>query len=357
MTRILRPIGLCLVVAVAVTGSAQTTPARPLASLPPLQPFTDLTAPCTKVASTKGSDSSVGSRRKPFRTPQRLARVLRPGQVGCLRAGVYETSSEFVLDLARGRITIRSYPGERATIVGIVQVRPSAVGARLAGLNIIGTGGRNTVKVYAADVVLEDNDVTNEWRGRSCLLLGNREVGSADRPVVRRNRFHECGDLNRGNLDHAIYAAQTADGLITENLFRHSAAYSIQFYPNAQRTVFSHNIVDGDEPSVRGGVVFGGDGDTASGANRVEFNVIAYARTFNVGTAWSHGEAGEGNLVRSNCLWGARLGDIRAGAGLVVESNLTADPGFEARAVGSFRLSQRSPCLAVIGYDPTGLVE
>ena len=45
---------------------------------------------CTKVASTTGSDSAAGTAASPYRTVDRLADSLQPGQTGCLRAGTFE---------------------------------------------------------------------------------------------------------------------------------------------------------------------------------------------------------------------------------------------------------------------------
>ena len=48
----------------------------------------------------------------------------------------------------------------------------------------------------------QDSDVTNSWRGRSCMMLGDTSAGAAVRPVIRGNRFHECGSKANGNKDH-----------------------------------------------------------------------------------------------------------------------------------------------------------
>ncbi len=136
-------------------------------------------------------------------------------------------------------VTLRSYPGERARLVGIIDIPHGSDYITLSGLDIEGTGedGANTIKIYSRGVVLERSDVTNAWRGRSCLILGNNEGGGqAVATIVRGNRFHECGDPANGNLDHGVYAANVLDGEIVDNLFYNSAAYTIQLYPNAQRT-------------------------------------------------------------------------------------------------------------------------
>ena len=45
---------------------------------------------CDKVAAPSGSDSAAGTAASPYRTAQKLADSLAPGQTGCLRAGLYE---------------------------------------------------------------------------------------------------------------------------------------------------------------------------------------------------------------------------------------------------------------------------
>ena len=199
--------------------------------------------------------------------------------------------------------------------------------------------------------MLEESDITNAWRGRSCLILGNNEGGGqAVAPIVRGNTFHECGNPENGNLDHGVYAANVLDGEIVDNLFYNSAAYTIQLYPNAQRTRFAHNVVDGSGPSVRGGIVFGGDGRFASGDNVVERNVIAYAATAAITSYWE-GPVGTGNLARDNCVWGSRGDDITAEWGFTAVANRVARPLFASRSARDYRLAPGSQCLRTVGYD------
>jgi chitodextrinase len=307
---------------------------------------------CTKVASPLGSDSASGTAGSPFRTPQKLGASLAAGETGCLRGGTYTASGTYVLDLSRGGFTLRSYPGERARLVGIIQVKSTAARVTLSDLDFEGTGGANTVKVYAPDVVLERNSITNLGRGNSCLILGsNSGYGQAARAVVRRNRFHDCGSVANGNKDHGIYAQNVIDGQITDNVFWNSAAYAVQLYPNAQRTRFAHNVVDGDAPSVRGGVLFGGDGSYASSDNVVEDNVIAYAETYNITSTWS-GPVGSGNVARANCLWAGTMGNVNTSkGGFTAYANTVADPLFLDRLHRDYRLAPTTACLGVVGYD------
>jgi hypothetical protein len=317
---------------------------------PPLPP----PGACARFASVSGSDGNVGSLVSPFRSPQRLADSLAAGETGCLRGGVYDNGATYVVRFGRGGsagapITIRSYPGERARLVGIVYVPRGSNHVTLAAVDVEGRGSQNTVQVNAEDFTLEDSDLTNAWRGNSCLMLGDPGYGRAVRTIVRRNRFHECGNLSHGNKDHAIYAGYVSDAQIVDNLFWNSAAYAIQLYPDAQRTRFAHNVIDGDSPSVRGGLIFGGEGSYASSNNTVEQNIITYA-TVNIEYWWG-GTIGSGNIARNNCLWAGRSGNISSQVGFTASNNLTADPLFTNKATRDYRLKAGSPCLPLIGHD------
>jgi hypothetical protein len=254
-----------------------------------------------------------------------------------------------VLNVSASNVTITSYPGEQAKLQGIIHVRNGANGVRLSKLTVEGTGEMNTIKVYAADFVLEDSDVTNAWRGKSCMMLGGS--GSSEtalRPIIRRNRFHECGLLG-SKFDHSIYAANVVEGRISDNIFWNVSGYTLILYPNAQRTVFSHNVVDGDAPSVRGGVAFGGDATNVSRDNVIEYNVVVNARTFNITSSWD-AVVGTGNIARSNCVWGGVQGNV-SGAGFTSQNNVTADPLLLDRAGHNYRLRPGSACLALVGHD------
>jgi len=296
---------------------------------------------CDRVAAPNGSDRNRGTRRAPLRSPQALARVLRPGQTGCLRAGSYR-GGQFVLSLSHsGRrgapITIRNYPGERVRLLGITQFRHDARWVVLSGLYFEGDGSQNTIKIYGSDDTVERSDITNLRRGLSCVLLGSPEEGVAVRPGLRRNRFHDCGDPAHGNKDHSIYAAYTTDGHISGNYFANSSGYAIQFYPSAVHMRFDHNVVDGGGDSIRGGIVFGGDPEHASSDNLVDHNVIAYAATYGVSANWE-GPRGTGNLVRDNCFWGAGDKNVAPTFGFSASANVVADPQFRDRSRGDLQM-------------------
>jgi chitodextrinase len=277
-----------------------STQACPTSSTPP--PTSTLPTSCDRVASPGQGTANA------------LLGSLTSGQVGCLRGGIYTASSSNVLDVSKSNVTVMAYPGERPVLRGLVIVRNGANGVRLANVSVEGQGGSNTIQIYGDDFVLEGSDITNSWRGRSCMMLGDGSAGTADRPVIRDNHFHECGSLANGNQDHAIYAA---------------------------------HVVDGGSPSVRGGVVFGGDSNDASSSNVVEYNVIAYSTTYNIESWWG-GPVGSGNVARYNCVYGGGDGNIAPAKGFVATGNVVANPLFENRSTGDYTLLATSPCLSLI---------
>jgi hypothetical protein len=311
---------------------------------------------CDRVAATDGDDGGAGTVEQPFRTPERLLRSLRAGEMGCLRGGTYRPASESLFHFDRGGgeipITLTSYAGERARLLGNVQVGKLARGLVLARLEIEGTGGANSLKIYSRDVVVEDSDLTNLARGESCMILGSSSgEGQARQVIVRRNRFHDCGSSANENKDHGIYAQNVVDSRITGNVFWNSAAYAIQLYPNAQDTLVVHNVIDGDDFSIRGGILFGGDSRHVSTNNVVEHNVIAYTATAGFASSWAN-SLGTGNVARLNCLWalGGGEADLTDG-GFTVHTNIHADPRFVDRSRRDYRLGAGSGCLEVVGYD------
>jgi hypothetical protein len=337
MPRILMPV---LVIGLALAVPHDSTPAAP-------KPV------CDRFAAPGGSDAQPGTKRRPLASVQQLAKILRPGETGCLRSGAYEPSSgPYVLSVERGGttgapITIRSFPGERARLVGIVVVEKGVGNVVLSRLDIEGPGVQNTVKIYGADVIVEDSRITNALRGSSCVILGNASL-SAIRPVIRRNRIHDCGsNAVDYNHHHGIYVSNAADGRIVGNVIWNVASKAIQLYPNAQRMRVVENVVDGGPPSIRGSIIIGGNAEQASSGNLVERNVIAYARRYNIESYWE-GEIGTGNVARSNCVWGGLRGNIGQQVGFSATDNLVADPQFVSRDDRDYRLGPGSRCRLVV---------
>ena len=287
---------------------------------------------------------------------QRLIESVAPGEVGCLREGRYSEN----VTIRRGgssdssRVTIRSYPGERAELFGRLAVNDSANFVTVEGLKLNGAAAPACVSgascsilpsptVNGDDVIFQDNEVTNDHTA-ICFTLGS---GSqlAKRVIIRRNRVHDCGRMNPvTNHDHGIYLSAAEDVQILDNAIYDNADRGIQLYPAADRTIVRGNVIDGNGQ----GVIFSGDGGDTSDDNIVENNVISNSRIrYNV-ESWFPQGSGTGNVARNNCLFNGRQGNVGEQDGFVAIRNLIVDPLYTDRAGKDFRLKAGSPCAAVL---------
>lgn len=322
--------------ALAALGCAQSASSRS----PTVAVAAQDAGPCTKVAAPQGGSDGGGSRGG---VVQRLVGSLRPGQVGCLRGGTYVED----VTLSRSNISLRSYPGETARVVGRLWVQHSASRDVLSGLAL---DGRNRAELPSPTVngsatKFVGDDVTNVHTN-ICFLLGSN-YGQAVGTVIERSRIHDCGRLPPSNHDHGIYVERASGTRILGNLIYDNADRGIQLYPNAQRTLIEGNVIDGNGE----GIIFSGDFGLASSGNLVQYNVIANSRVrSDVESFYPRGNPiGVGNVVRNNCLFGGREGTANArSGGFSLRSNVIADPGFAGASSGNFQIAATSPCAPLL---------
>ncbi len=305
---------------------------------------------CSLVASPTGSDSAAGTDTAPLRTAQRLIDSLGAGQTGCLRAGTYGESLRFNHGGAPGAaLTLASYPGERATVLGRMYIPPGSAYVTVTGLVLDGRNASNlpSPTVNSSDVTFRGNDVTNGHTA-ICFGLGNATYGTATRVTIDANRIHGCGRLPATNHDHGIYNEDSNSVTISWNLIYDNADRGVQLYPNAQYATVVHNVIDGNGT----GMLFAGDFGTASSNNNVAYNVISNAvLRYGVESWYPAGNPlGVNNVVHDNCLWAGAMGPVdTSGGGFSVANNTTADPQFANRAAGNFAMASTSPCAAIAG--------
>jgi nitrous oxidase accessory protein NosD len=264
------------------------------------------TAGCDRIAAPAGSNSNPGTLRRPVRTAKRLVHLLRKGDTGCLRAGRYARNDE--VKLATPEITLRSYPGERATLRGRLWVSDAARGATVSNLELDGRNDRGlpSPTINADGVRLARNDITNHHTG-ICVSVGSppKTYGRAYRTLIEGNRIHDCGTLPPTNFDHGVYVGFADRTVIRNNLIYDNADRGIQLYPDAQKTRVIDNWIDDNGQ----GVIFGGDETTASSGNLVARNVITDSRVrHNIESSWG-GPVGTGNIARDNCVGGGAYDD------------------------------------------------
>ncbi|MBX4201905.1 hypothetical protein KW803_03395, partial [Candidatus Saccharibacteria bacterium] len=315
---------------------------------------------CTKYASKTGSDSGAGTLTSPYQTPQKLVDNLSPGQTGCLRQGTYDSELNTAgasLTFLRGgtsdtqRITLTSYPNERATIISYIPASSNYGEILLIheGANFVTVSNINIVaplinvsgaKLAGDNMIISGLDVTANYVGGNCLYFGDG-TAPVNNVKVYGNRLHECGNAANDNKDHCIYAHTIHTGEFKNNILYNCAAYAIQFYTDSQSAVFDHNTIDGGT-TVRGGIVFGSDPNATSNNNTVTNNVVTYSAGGSLGITASWGGAvGAGNVANNNCLYQA----IVSPNGFSASGNITAstDP-FNNRSAHDYTVKPASVC-------------
>jgi nitrous oxidase accessory protein NosD len=344
-------LSLSLLASVLAVGCGQTTPqiAPPHGLLPP--PRVD----CNRYAATQGSDSAPGSRARPFRTPQRLADALHPGQTGCFRGGTYTFSQTTVTT----PITLAPYGNEAVTLKGTIKVIPGGASSTIEGMQLDGAGGISDIgpRIYADKVVLRNNEITNEHTSICVSISAYYSNPPPQGVVIEGNRIHDCGALPSTNKDHGIYVTDARDTVIRNNWIYDNVDRGVQLYPDAQHTRIIGNVIDGNGEAV----VFSGEGDVTSNDNLVEGNIITDSRLgWNVYSGQS-GPVATGNLLRNNCVWaGESSSDYGSNGGVETPSrnftangNAVVDPHYSDPAAGDYTLSSESQCpLAKQLYRP-----
>jgi parallel beta-helix repeat protein len=294
-------------------------------------------------AAATGHDACTKTLRAGDGSLSRFVQRLRPGQVGCLR-GTFRGH----LTIRNGGFRLTSAAGERATLTGVVFAARTSHDVILSRL-LLRSRETPTVRINGRRITLVDSEITNAHTGIGISVGGGFERWGIARGIkISRNRIHACGRLPATNHDHGIYVEGAFGTVINGNLIYDCADRGVQFYPNAQGSTVSNNVIDGNGE----GVIFssesgGGEFSTsyASSGNVVARNIISNSRLRHNIEAWWAGPVGTGNVVRENCLWNGATGNIDlAAGGFLAIANVVANPRFVNRAAGDFRLEPGSPC-------------
>lgn len=306
------------------------------------------TTNCTSFAAPGGSDHAVGSLEHPFATVAHLAASLSPGQTGCVRSGTYSENVTIENSgTSSAPITITSYPGERATLVGRLWLHQAANYVTVENMNL---NGRNSSSLPSPTINGDNdqflgNDVTNEHT-EICFVVGS-SWGHANHTLIQANRIHDCGMIPSRNQDHGIYVDEAENTQILDNVIYDNTDRGIQLYPDAQATVIEHNIINANGE----GILFGGSSGNASSETTVKDNLITNAQTRYDIESWypSGNPTGQNNIVQDNCIWGGTEGLIQADAtGFQASENITANPTYANANAGDYRIASSSPCAQLL---------
>jgi parallel beta-helix repeat protein len=305
-------------------------------------------APCALVASPSGSDRARGTASRPLQSVQHLLNRLAPGQTGCLRGGIYREAVKVNRGGSgpRSRVTLTSYPGERATLVGRLYLTRRASYVTIADLNL---NGRNREGLPSPDIAslgatFVGDDVTNEHT-EICFILGSEFYGRAINTLIQGNRIHDCGVEPSTNEDHGIYVAVADNAHILDNVIYKNTDRGIQIYPDAQGTVVEHNIIDHNGEAI----AFGGE-HTTSNNSTVAFNLITNSTLGPDISSFFPRDTpvGVNNVVHDNCIFGGAHGTVNRPFGFSVAATKAVNPRYASPASGNYSVPGGNPCAAYV---------
>jgi hypothetical protein len=362
--------------------------------------------------SPTGSDSNPGSAARPFKTIQKAANGVKPGDTVLVDDGVYTYSGpndcygKVVVCVSRGGspdnwVVFRSKNKWGAKIDG---------GNGKAGVGFVVSGGASYVRIQdfemsglanvdgsAGGIDLFDggshfqvigNHIHNI--GRVCTNTSNGQNGvfiEADNVLMEANLIHDVGRLEPGqqgcrpgneywkNHDHGVYHDGGDHVTIRNNvIYNINQGWAIQVWPKsrAHMNILNNTIAFGNQHKGKLGAVVMWAPST--GGMNVSDSIIANNIFYRVNTAaiWMGGESREksmrfanvriSNNVISNgvLLFAEKNVDT---SGLILADNLEkTDPKFAAPAAFDFHLQSDSPgigaglALPGVGADYDGRV-
>lgn len=182
---------------------------------------------CTRFVSTSGNDGASGTATAPWRTVSASIPKLFPGDTLCVRQGTYSESVKPGSALRKGtpsaRITLRSYPGETAVLLGNHLFRNPDYWT-FSDLEFTNPGSTAALVIIVGGTgwVFERNDVhSGAYAG---LLVGKSSDAFPHDYVVRQNTLH---DTAASNFYHNPGRGSTG-GLIERNLLFNSGTQNLK---------------------------------------------------------------------------------------------------------------------------------
>jgi hypothetical protein len=351
----------------ATRARVAAAPSRRVPAPPVPDPALAQTTPvrCDLYASPTGSDAlGSGSLTAPFATVQKLDQTLAPGQTGCLRAGTYGSISTlhriYASGTAAARLTIRSAPGQTATVIGYVDIEGSyttLAHLRIDGSNTFYTGhpsGINCPAPVSQPLGIEGTNDTLEFDDyfQSVPSLRSTGIGigfwnNADNTIIRYSKIHDVGQCQA--YDHLVYLSHGNNAQVYDNwMYNDAHGRGVQLYPAPTNARVFGNVID----HVGEGFVVGDEVGATPTGNRIYNNLVTNAT--GLATQGILGEAihdlyggapGTGNAFYNNLTFNDPGGVGRLTA-VSAYGNVSANPQFVDPAAANFAVTASSPAAA-----------
>lgn len=321
------------------------------------------------VVSTKGDDGAAGTARHPWRTLQRAADAVSPGDVVTVRAGVYDGARFGRPGTRAAPIRFRALPGvvvnrpgpqnrsgdllwvrnaswivienftcTDAARAGIaVQGEPTepATGVELLGNRCYSNRVWGIFTAYAEGVRIERNEASYSGEQHG-IYVSN----SADNPVIRGNTCshnHDCGiQINAVQPelpgDSLISYALVEANVLEDNGRGGGAAINLA---GVRGSIIANNLLVMNHAGGIAGWDNGNGAEYGTRGNRILHNTIVMAKGSRAAISFANGSSG--NAIGNNVL-------CHRGGGLLVELDPSSLEGFTAGCnalIGDGSRSQR----------------
>jgi hypothetical protein len=339
-------VAVSMLVAGAAYGGKQAWPNHPVAvsstsaasALPRPLPLSRGRA---YYVSTRGSDSNPGTLARPWRTIQKAARTLRPGQRAFVRNGTYRENVQVERPgTAAQPITIAAYPRERPVISnpdGPLEIDTGYY--RIRGFVLERAKGTSSTNVY-----FQDDAHHIELSGNEIRHSQDQGVFSEEQThhlQILGNRIHDngLGHVSGQHQSHGLYFQGRSHVAANNLIFSHPYGFGIQVYDQNSRSILVNNTVTG---AAHSGIVVGGSGGVDN--ITIRNNILAFNEQYGVQT---DSDCPTGPVsIDANVIFGNGEGPVQRGCSQVrVGSNIQADPRFVSRSRRNFRLASGSPAV------------
>jgi PKD repeat protein len=331
--------------------------------------------------SPSGSDSNSGSQTSPFRTIQKAADVVLPGDTVIVEDGVYTmgtsnsycsnatavvcltrggTASNWVTFKARNRWGAKIDGQNNRVQNGFRFASSSASYIRIEGFDVFGAGNNGSAsgfEIYSGphDIKIIGNNIHDI--GRLCTDTSNGNVGiyingtGSVNVLVENNVIHDIGRFGPGengcspsnqhwqNHDHGVYHSKGDDVTVQNNIFYNMRrGWCIQTYPYTKaRARYLHNVFSGPNPNKQGHIIISSGGMSDS---EISNNIFYQPKD---APLWIDTSNFTNTRVSNNLTTvGSMIYNVQA-SGLILSNNyLSVDPKFINPSGNDFHLQSGS---------------
>jgi len=293
------------------TATHTLSPATPTNTpIPPTATPTSQPGACTRFVATTGNDNNPGTMDAPWKTIQKAANSVQPGDVVCVRGGTYkERVTINVSGTAGAYITFQSYPGETAILDG-------------TGLTVPADDNGMVYIKDRAYVIVKGFEVRNyKTSTKNRVPIGIRITGTAHHVEIRNNVIHHIehnGTTKNGTDAHGIAIHGTSgSSAIHDVVIDGNTLYSLKL-GSSEALVINGNV---DGWQVTNNIIhdvnnigidaIGFEG-TAPANDQARNGLIAYNDVYNITSA---GNVAYGNERSAGCVY------VDGGRDITIEYN------------------------------------